>query len=409
LDGLPDSITRAQTRLAERTLDRLYRTIWKDNVIAYYTEKDQNYDRVLNIFIRANAGGVKLSKSDLLLSMITSKWGQVSARQEIYDLVDHLNAGLDARNDVDKDFVMKSCLVLSDLDHQYKIGNFTATNLSRIESNWPRIKSSLEATLRLVNRFGIDRDTLTSVNALLPIAYYLYRLERTLDGSTPFEIENAKRAHKWLLGSLLNGVFGGSSDRTIGAARTVLQQSLGATQDFPYDGLVRGLATRGRVTTFDENNIESVLDIEYGKRTCFLSLSLLYDTHNWGTSRYHIDHIVPRSLADRKALMAQNLPEVLIQRILDSVNRMGNLQILIGRENLEKSNTPFAAWIQTRDPEFLARHLIPSDQRLWDVTALPEFVRAREELIRRRLLSLQRGHGAPEPATPHIEGIAAGN
>ncbi len=80
-DRLPDTATKKQERILTRNLERLYRTIWKDGVIAYYTEKDQSYDRVLNIFIRANDGGTKLSKSDLLLSMITSKWEGTSARQ----------------------------------------------------------------------------------------------------------------------------------------------------------------------------------------------------------------------------------------------------------------------------------------------------------------------------------------
>jgi hypothetical protein len=95
-----------------------------------------------------------------------------------------------------------------------------------------------------------------------------------------------------------------------------------------------------------------------------------------------------RSLADRKALMAMNLPETRIARILDSVNRLGNLQLLLGRENLEKSNIPFGQWIETRDCEFLNRHLIPNKPALWDVSALPEFVEAREELIRQRLRRL---------------------
>lgn len=101
-----------------------------------------------------------------------------------------------------------------------------------------------------------------------------------------------------------------------------------------------------------------------------------------------MDHIVPRSLADRKALMARNLPEVVIGKILDSVNRLGNLQLLLGRENLEKSNIPFAQWIQTRDPDFLERHLIPNEPALWEVEALPDFVKAREQLIRQRLRRL---------------------
>lgn len=389
LDRLPDTSTRASDRILKRNLERLYRTVWKDGVIAYYTEKDQSYDRVLDIFIRANDGGTKLSKSDLLLSMITSKWEGISARQEIYDFVDHLNSGLDRRNEVDKDFVMKSCLVLSDLDQRYKVENFTASNLKLIEGNWRRIKSSLDATLRLVNRFGIDKETLTSLNALLPIAYYLYRINRgCLDGSTQFETSNAKRIHYWLLGSLLNGVFGGSSDQTIGSARSIVQEALRNGEDFPYRELVVGLASRGRATSFDDNNIGGVLETNYGRRTCFLALSLLYDNYAWGATPYHIDHIIPRSLADRKALMARNLSESLIQQILGSVNRLGNLQLLLGRENIEKSNIPFGDWIGTRDEEFLERHLIPQNAALWDVTKLPAFVDAREKLIRQRLRRL---------------------
>lgn len=389
VDTLPDTATRGQQRIVEKNLDRLCRTIWKDDVISYYTEKDQSYDRVLDIFIRANDGGTKLSKSDLLLSMITSKWEGISARQEIFDFVDLLNSGLDGRNDLDKDFVMKSCLVLSDLDQRYKVSNFTNANLKIIEANWKEIKQSLESTLRLVNRFGIDRENLTSTNALLPIAYYIYRTKcGSLDGSTPFESSNAMRIHRWLVGSLLNGVFGGSSDQTIGTSRNIIQQSLTSDRDFPYRALVEGLARRGRLVNFDDNNVDGLLDTNYGQRGCFLALSLLYDTNNWGSVKYHIDHIIPRSLADRKALMAKNLPETLIERMLESVNRLGNLQLLLGRENLEKNNTPFAQWIQTRDRDFLHRHLIPDEPELWEVEALPDFVRAREQLILQKLRRL---------------------
>ncbi|GGK28365.1 DUF262 domain-containing protein [Salinarimonas ramus] len=389
LDRLPQTATRADERLVGRTFDRLYRAIWKDEVVAYYTEKHQSYDRVVEIFIRANDGGLKLAKSDLLMSMITAKWGGASARQEIFELVEHLNRGLSAKNDIDKDFVLKSCLVLCDLDQRYRAGNFNAANLARIEKDWTRIKVSLEATLRLVNCFGIDAHTLTSVNALLPIAYWLHKADAGgLDGSTPFETRNAGKIHRWLVGSLLNGVFGGNSDSTIGRARAILQAERGPDADFPVRPLVRGLASRGRVAGFDEAAIDALLDATYGRRTCFLALSLLYDAHAWGVTPHHVDHIIPRALANRKALMAKNLSETEIVRILEAVDRVGNLQILPARENLEKSDLPFSTWIQTRDEAFLERHLIPADSNLWDVRALPDFVRARERLVRARVRAL---------------------
>lgn len=390
VDALPGDTTRSERRTVERNLERLYRVIWKDEVIAYYTEKDQSLDRVLDIFIRANDGGTKLSKSDLLLSMITSKWRGVSARQEIFDMVDYLNDGLEARNNLNKDFIMKACLVLSDLDVAYKVNNFTNANLSTIEDQWPNIKHTLERTLRLVNSLGIDKETLTSTNALMPIAYYLHHIDRGLDGTTPFEAHNLSSIHRFLLGCLLNGAFSGTSDQAISSSRGIIREALRTQEDFPLNELVTGLARRGRLATFTEENAAGILEITYGQRNCFLTLSLLYDTQHWGTSGYHIDHIIPRSLANRDKLMGMNLPEARIQEILSSVDRIGNLQLLLGRENREKNDAPFHHWITTRDAEFLDRQLVPNNPDLWTVENLPEFVRAREELIESRIK--QRAH-----------------
>ncbi len=49
--------------LCTRNLEKLYKASHVDDVIAYYTEYDQDYDRVLDIFVRANDGGTKLLTS----------------------------------------------------------------------------------------------------------------------------------------------------------------------------------------------------------------------------------------------------------------------------------------------------------------------------------------------------------
>ncbi|MDF3811793.1 MULTISPECIES: DUF262 domain-containing protein [Rhodopseudomonas] len=401
LESLPGDITIAQQRTARRNLEQLYRVIWKDEVVSFYTEKNQSYDRVLDIFIRANDGGTKLSKSDLLLSMITSKWEGISAREEIYGFVENLNESSLRKNDIDKDFVMRACLVLSDLEHVYKISNFTNKNLALIQANWSHIRTSIEDTFRLVNRFGIDRDTLTSANALLPISYYLFKVRRgSLDGSTSFEAKNSQRVHRWLLGCLINNVFGGNSDQTIGVSRAIIRESLENSEDFPYFELIDGLKKRrGRVVNFDDQNLDALLEIRYGHRTAFLALSLLYDKQAWGTANYHIDHIIPKSLASRRSLMAANISEDRILKILNFVDSLGNLQLLLGRENLEKSNTDFSDWINTRDADFLKEHLIPNDPSLWHVSRLPEFVAHRERLIKQYLTPGLRALGEGMEAT----------
>ncbi len=41
------------------TTERLHRAVWKEQPVAYHTELDQDNDRVLDVFVRANDGGVE--------------------------------------------------------------------------------------------------------------------------------------------------------------------------------------------------------------------------------------------------------------------------------------------------------------------------------------------------------------
>ncbi len=103
-DRLSDiGLGKTDRRVFERNLKRLYESVHTEEVIAYYSEKDQDYDRVLDIFVRANDGGTKLSKSDLLLSMVTANWDDMNARDEIFGFVDRINTQLTRRNVFDKD------------------------------------------------------------------------------------------------------------------------------------------------------------------------------------------------------------------------------------------------------------------------------------------------------------------
>ena len=52
-----------------------------DYLIVGVTSDD--YDKVLEIFVRTNTGGKKLEYSDILLSTATAKWRKLNAREEI--------------------------------------------------------------------------------------------------------------------------------------------------------------------------------------------------------------------------------------------------------------------------------------------------------------------------------------
>jgi uncharacterized protein with ParB-like and HNH nuclease domain len=387
---LPGEATLASFEIAERNLDRLYRSIWKDESINFYMERVQSYDRVLDIFVRANQGGTKLTKSDLLLSTITLKWEGVDAREAIYAFVDHLNKDLTRKNDFDKDFVMKTCLALTDEGLKFEVENFTKSKLDSIEKEWDTIKSAIERGVDLVNTFGIDKENLTSANALIPVIYFLYqRSGKTLRDNSAYSVRNAAAIRRWLVSALLNNVFGGSSDTMLQAIRKVLQKNTQKDTDFPSKQLEEAISARGRFASLAEAAaLENVLSTEYRDKTAFLALSILFDESGWGTMTYHQDHIFASDLFKRKNLEKAGIVGTDADRFTDAKDRLGNLTLLVGTENIEKSNTPFELWLPSRDASFKSRHLIPEDSSLYKLDKFEEFLAAREDLIKQRITSL---------------------
>jgi hypothetical protein len=377
-------LSKTDRRVFERNLKRLYESIHADEVIAYYTETDQDYDRVLDIFVRANEGGTKLSKSDLLLSMVTSSWDGVNAREEIFNFVDRVNTQLTRRNDFDKDFLMKSCLVLTDLPVVYKVRNFNNANLTMIRQNWSAIRKAVERGVDLANSFGIDRDNLTSTNALIPVIYFLFKNPNiTLRGSTPFDARNADLIRRWLIMSLLKGAFGRAADNLLRDIRSNISALANPGVDFPIDTINATIARTGLSIGFDDRAIDEVLSLNYAGQRTFLALSLLYDDATWGTMQFHQDHLFARSLFKPKELTSLSRLDWFGQK-----DRLGNLCLLLAKENIGKQDMPFDEWLASREPGFLRRHLIPDDPALWKFDRFPDFIKAREDLIRGRLKSL---------------------
>ena len=152
-ESLPDDVPVGQAKTFGRKPKRLYQAVHLDEVIAYYTETDQDYDRVLDIFVRANDGGTKLSKSDIL-SMVTSNWDGVNAREEIFNFVDRINTQLTRRNDFDKDFIMKSYLIATSCPPNIKFKTSTTKIFHRFGSNGQRLRKQWNEAWTLPTRLA---------------------------------------------------------------------------------------------------------------------------------------------------------------------------------------------------------------------------------------------------------------
>ncbi|MBR0925735.1 DUF262 domain-containing protein [Bradyrhizobium diazoefficiens] len=345
-----------EASVVQHNLTRLHELIWSDEVISYHTETDSDPERILEIFVRVNSGGTELSKSDLLLSTLSLHWGAENAREVINNFVDELNNQLTRKNKLNKDFVMKSCLLLLNLPVAYRVSSFTKGTCGLIKAEWKEISDAIRKAVDAANAFGIDESTLTSANALIPVAFYLRQHPKvSLRGEGSVDVVNARRVRVWLLGALLNRILGGSSDSMLTKLREALQTHFRPNGDFPIASLDEAVKEAGRLALSSDDAVENVMNTQYGDNTCFLALSLLYDDRNWGTIEHSIDHLFAQE-EFRKKWVPEN--------IKDLRDDFANLALVIGNENSGKKDRPLHEWLSSRSDEYLKRHHIPSDPTL---------------------------------------------
>lgn len=341
--------------VAFEALDKLHKVIHVDPVVQYYEEQSPDLERVLNIFIRLNSAGTLLSQSDLLHSIIVSQWAKLDARKEIASLVDEMNQ-IRMGFSFTQNYVLKAGLMLTDVASVgFRVENFTRPNMALLEENWRRIRVALILTAHLASQFGLNRQNLRAVSSLLPIAYYLYKIEAQESYLTHTKhAEDRGEIRRWLVASLLkpSGIWGSGLDTLLTLLRATIRNSGGYR--FPAAELREGMAARGKPLTFDEREIDVLLQAEYGKSNTFLALSLLYpfvDLRN----QYHVDHVFPESQLRWAELKKREWPEEEVSWVSGRRNQLPNLQLLAGAENVEKQAALPADWLFKRFPDEVER------------------------------------------------------
>jgi len=394
---IQDAKLAADNTFAFQCLDRLRQLVYQDGVVSYYSVGERELDNVLDIFIRVNSGGTVLSYSDLLLSIAAAQWTDRDARQAIHTLVDDLNAtGQGFR--FTKDVVLKAGLVLSDLnDIRFKVSNFNQQNMLTLERDWDLISNSLRLGVKLLASFGFSERTLAADYVLLPLAYYVKTrgLDESYLSSDRYRADR-ESVRAWVLRSLMKaGVWGSGQDTLLARLREAIRQH-GETA-FPEAQLETAMSRLGKSLRFGPEEIEELLDLQYGKARTFVVLSMLYPKFNFEIE-VHVDHVFPQKLFYRKELSATGVPAEQHDDFIASMNGLPNLQLLPGSVNIRKQAMLPREWIDGlaagSDPiqAGAAReaYLVQHDMQGLpdDVLGFPDFYEARKSRMRARLQSV---------------------
>lgn len=356
-EELDDIEEKSLRKKARSTLKLLYRTIHDRNTVSYYEESEQSLERVLNIFIRMNSGGTALSYSDLLLSVAVAQWSKLNAREEIHNLVDEMNSIGDGF-DFSKDLVLKAGLMLSDIGSVgFKVDNFNKSNMAVLESNWRGIRDSLILAAKLLASFGFNSQNIKAESSVLPIAYYLYNSGHNEKFLSKSEFNNDRTSLRcWLIRSLLkpSGIWGSGLDALLTDLRKVIKDSDGVS--FPLESIEKAMASRGKSLSFDEDELEQLLELKYGDKRTFALLSLVFTGFNFSL-HFHVDHVYPKSRFTESKLRKLGVPDSHIKKMIDGCNRLPNLQLLEGTINNEKREKLPHDWYEAIYPDIDQRKL----------------------------------------------------
>lgn len=338
-----------------------------------YTEDD-----VVEIFIRANAGGTKLGKSDLLFSLLTSSWAD--SEEQMEDLLAELNK---TGYDFTRDFILKSCLVMLGKGARYDVAKFRDGNTKEsIVEKWKELSAAIKDVKDfLYGKTFIRTDrALPSYLGLIPLIYFRFNY--------PDQWKNTQSIDQYILRTLMAGAFSGTPDNLIDKCVRRIDEMA----DFDMKQIFGVIREDGRSL---EITSDSILRLHYGSKDIHLLFNLWYRNFNYSPSFQNslpqIDHIFPQSKLKRYKVAN---PETGVVNMLkyhaSERDQLANCMLLTAEENGAggKSDQSPEEWFLDKDDAYLKMHLIPENQELWKMDNFEEFLAARKDLILERFEGL---------------------
>ncbi len=352
-----------------KLLEKLRDAFCNKQLISFFEEKEKNLNKVLNIFIRVNSGGVKLSYSDLLMSILTATFAS-DIREEMNKLVDALKEkGFFIMG---RDQVLKTCFLLTGKNTTFELKNFNKSNIKKIEENWEKITESIYAAAELLETFGYA-NCLGSAYILSTLAYFHF-LKQKMDKN------DEEQALKFVRNAQMMRYFG---EKTIDTRLKAIAHSIKEAQTFESFNHNLAIHETNPLKITNDAIEEVVRSSSYNSPASFPILQILYPNLNYKTNTFHRDHIYPKSKFNEKN-------EKLDKDFYKCGDYLYNLQLLEGAENSAKKDKDPEVWLkeeynnEQKIEEYKKRNYIDPTLKLeWE--NIKEFREKREEAIIKKL------------------------
>lgn len=316
-------------------------------------ETARTIDEILDIFVRVNTGGTRLSRSDLMFSLLKSKW--TTARISF----DELLRDTQRRSPInlDKDFIIRGLLTVTDAPVSYDVDN-VKRHWDKMEAAFEQFSKALKAALDFCSSPDariLSASLLNPANTLYLVVYYLFHFP---NGSVPDG--ERKNLRSFLLFALFNNFT--RSEARIRYLREELKKAKG--KEFPLQRMLDVIAARQ--TNHAISTTEWLVNQNRHLALNIVQPTTARETFSW-QERAEMDHVFPQSAYRPK--------------YGDLVDDIGNMSYLAKLRNIRKSDELPAAYFQDISDAQLRDDYCIDDRALLAEDRFPEFVEARRKRI----------------------------
>ena len=333
----------------------------------------KSLDEVAEIFVRVNDGGTPLSRSDLIFTLMKSRWIEASAE------IEAVCSAANSRGEfqVTKDFVLRCLMVFSNRSAKYDVSQIRRSDLmAEFRDIFPRAKNAILSTFDFLTQpsgAGIRTWRLLSggqradrgYNVLIPIALYLF-----LRSKQDIPEGERRRLRRFLYTAILSRfTVKYVETRADALAKIVRNAHTLHKEEFPAGDMVKAM---GEAEIFVEpedllgrtNTLDPMLNILSGGQVDFVAL--------YSANAPERDHIFPRSKLEAQGVDAAR------------VNHFANMRLLSKLANILKSaSDPLVALEGYDDQALRDDFLIPKS--LLHYEDYDRFLEERSRLIKRRV------------------------
>jgi hypothetical protein len=355
LAGFDDVLTKDQNILKASTIDE---DLASDSPYRK-TETD-----VVEIFVRVNREGTRLTRSELIFSMLKLNWKE--SAEGLPEFVASVNEGNSF--ELDTDFVVRCLFAVSELGGRLDIDLLrNKQNVAGLQRNFEQCCDAIRATIDFVHTECkiASSDLLGTSSTLVPIVYYLFHRPR-------FDVPNSQaerlRTAIYLLG--LARPFSRYSESRIGNfVRTQLRPLVDQDSNVvPLEAAIQRVRQWERISSV-ENLAQSNVDL-----TLHLIQGLSGAKVQYKRNAPEVDHIFPRAELRKKDYEEEE------------INDLANFWILAQGKNRNKSNKHPKRYFDDVGKRQLQKALI--DPELLDYRRYRSFLAKRGEALTKRVASI---------------------